>query len=131
MKWAISLVIEESEILEKRIERILSYIFNTTDQYSCIIYDIDATGYVGDQLTKKMNENKGPLESNVKELIATATEDGQIFELDLSLSNSKNYRFIVRDGNMIDILGDAEKLPSSIVGDFTDLDIALFDGLSK
>lgn len=73
-----------------------------------------------------MNVQKGILTINEKELLTLVSEKGQIFELDLLLKNSHEYRFIVRDGSSIDIVGNGEKLPVTVVDDHKDLDINLF-----
>ncbi|HEY4289944.1 MAG TPA: hypothetical protein VGN00_22740 [Puia sp.] len=126
MNWAISINITDED-LERRLEKIVSYVVRDSQIEEFLIWDIDATGYLGNQLTKKLNDQKRPLLINEKDLNILFSEEGQIFELDLLLKGSFEYRFIVRDGNFLDILGNGKSLPSTVVGSYKDLDVNLFN----
>ena len=54
MNWAISLVIENGDVLEARIGRVLNFIYGRYHLPNVYIRDIDATGPLGNELTKKM-----------------------------------------------------------------------------
>ena len=126
MNWVISVNITEEESLERRLEKMVSYVIRDNQIEEFLIWDIDATGQIGNQLTKKLNDQKGPLLISGRDLNILFSEEGQIFELDLFLKGSFEYRFIVRDGNSLDVLGNGETLPPAVVGSYKDLDVNLF-----
>lgn len=126
MNWAISLIISENEIVERRLEAIILYVIKKDQIKGFYINDIDATGNIGNEMTMKMNVQKEGLSITEKEVITLVSEMGQIFELDLLLVNSFEYRFIIRDGNSLDIVSNGERLPFSILGPHNDLDVNLF-----
>lgn len=126
MNWAVSLILEGDIRIEKRVKAVLRFIFDQFKDSKCFISDIDATGKLGNQLTKKLNANKEGIILNEKELLELMDEDGQIFELDLLLSNTNKYRIIIRDGDILDILGEGEILPSIVIGKYQELDVDLF-----
>ena len=125
MKIAIELQLKESETIEERIRPIVMTL-TKCDTAEFWIYDIDATGRFGNTLTQAMNDRKGPVRVNEKELIDLIWEDGQIIELDLRVRDQNELRIIIRDGNDINIVGDHSSLPSIALGQFTELDPDLF-----
>jgi hypothetical protein len=126
MNWSVSLIVAEEESIEERLGPIVSYVIKANQIDNFVIHDIDATGPIGSQLTKEMNLQNGPLSINENDLSTLFTEDGQVFELNLFLISSFEFRIIIRDGGIIDILGNGDKLPLTVTGDFIDLDIDLF-----
>jgi hypothetical protein len=126
MKWAISLILSDNEIIERRLEKIVSYVIMNNQIEHIFLYDIDATGYMGNQMTQRLNVVKEMFKIGDNDLSALITEEGQIFELDLILKNSHEYRFIVRDGCFLDIVSDGPQLPDLILGLYEELDINLY-----
>jgi len=126
MNWAISVVISDNEIFERRLEAIILYVVKKDQIEGFFINDIDATGEMGSEMTMKKNVQKERLAITEKEVLTLVSEMGQIFELDLLLVNSFEYRFIIRDGNSLDIVSNGERLPFSILGMHNDLNVNLF-----
>jgi hypothetical protein len=126
MNWAITIILSEEEVIEKRLNEIVSYIISNNQIRHCLIFDIDATGYIGNQMTQRLNINKDPIVISNKELSTLISEEGQIFELDLILKNSFEYRIIIRDNYYLEIIGSGQRLPNTILGSYEDLDINLF-----
>jgi RNA binding exosome subunit len=115
MNWAISLILSETESIENRLHGVVAHIISQMEVAEILVTDIDATGVLGNQLTIVLNEQNS-ISITLKDLLAMLTEDGQIFDLDLHLRSLCEYRFIISDGNFLDILGTAEKLPLSVTG---------------
>jgi hypothetical protein len=127
MNWAITLTISEKETIESRLKPIVTYIQKLSPSSKYLITNIDATGKLGNQFTKKKNFQTESITISEKELLTLVCEEGQIFELDLRIFNSFKLEIIVRTGSSIDICGNDVDLPSNILGDYTDLDIKLFE----
>lgn len=126
MNWAISVVISEEETIETRLQALVSYVIANNHVEHFFIDDIDATGYTGNQITQRLNIQNKRLEISTKELLALMSEDGQIFDLDLVLSNSFKFRFIISDGYYLEIVSNGQRLPDSVVGPYNELDLSLF-----
>jgi hypothetical protein len=126
MTWAIELTISDQDTIEQRLQPILGYISSTNKIMNIQMKDIDATGKIGDLLTKKLNLKQGPLTVEANDLNSLITEEGQIFELDLLLKSDSDYRIIIRSCGSIDILGNGKLLPAEIIGEHEVLDIKLF-----
>jgi len=124
MNWAISLILS-TDTPEKLLHRVIVHIKDRTEVKKISLTDIDATGPLGNQLTKVLNEQPEVAITNA-ELLTLLTEDGQIFDLDIVLVGTLEYRLIISDGNYIDVLGTGEKLPESVTGLHEDLDLRLF-----
>jgi hypothetical protein len=116
MKWVESLILDNALSVEYRVKMILEYIFSTGGHFRCVIKNIDATGLTGNKFTKILNLENHTIFITELELMRMFSEDGQIFELDLLIDGSRNFRIIVRDGNSVDILGDTEKPSENILG---------------
>ena len=128
MKWAISLVLDNKATIENRIKKVLEYLFDRFDDYSCYLLDIDATGKTGNKFTQELNLKKGGISIKKEDLVKIFSEDGQVFELNLTInkSNYQEFRFIIRDGNLVEILGDKELPSEDIIGKFQNIDVNLF-----
>jgi len=126
MNWAISVVISEEETIETRLQALVSYVIANNHVEHFFIDHIDATGYTGNQITQRLNIQNKRLEISTKELLALMSEDGQIFDLDLVLSNSFKFRFIISDGYYLEIVSNGQRLPDSVVGPYNELDLSLF-----
>ncbi len=127
MNWAITLTIKEKETVESRLKPVIAYIQKLSPSSKYLITDIDATGKLGNQFSKKKNFQEEPLAISEKDLSTLVCEEGQIFELNLRIVDLFELEIIVRTGSSIDILGKDVNLPSNILGDYTDLDIKLFE----
>jgi hypothetical protein len=125
MKWAKSLILVPGESIENRLENVLKGILKEFGNMPCIISLIDATGQAGNALTKR-NNNGEHIQTDVKNMIFLAQEDGQIFDLDLSLNSDTKLEILVTVGQHIDIVGEAHYI-SSIIGEHIELDPQLFD----
>lgn len=124
MKWVKNLLISENETIEKRIRTILEYILCTHASDRSLIRDIDATGKLGDKLTRRIN-NKEKIELNKSELLSLLSEDGQIIELDILIGSPPRFQILVIDGNDVDILGN-EELPLEALGKHSNGDLTLY-----
>ena len=125
MKWAINLILE-NETIEGRLLTIVEYVVKNHRTVKCQIDDLDATGRFGNQLTKELNQQQTAL-LDCQEFIEILKEDGQIFELRMTLKSVEcTYLMIVRRGDYVDIVGD-ELLPPSVVGRHTELDIGFYN----
>jgi hypothetical protein len=121
MSWVINLIIYENEILEKRLERITTYIFEQEEGSDCYLADINATGPIGNQLTHRWNQEHGfKIDRNA--LMNAITEDGQIIELNILVNRVRKFKIIVRDGFYVDIIGEGELIPQDITGNFQRID---------
>src|ERR1700761_8339942 len=110
MNWAIELKIAENQTIESRLRAIIAYLIEKYEHINCLLDDIDATGSKGNQLTKIINAQGRNLVISKDDLQSLVFEDGQIFELDLHLKNSSEFRFIVRDGNVVIVVGTGDQL---------------------
>ncbi len=61
------------------------------------------------------------------ELLVLLDEDGQIIELDLLIADGPKFRLIIRDGALVDIVGDGKKITDQILGGYFELDMALYN----
>jgi len=122
MKWVKSLLILETERIEKRLGIILEYIFNTYPVDYCLLPDIDATGKFGSQLTERINNNE-KVKLSKDELLSVVNEDGQIFELNIVINSMPIFQIIVVRGSDVDILGIAN-LPQDVLGDHSEGNLA-------
>lgn len=126
MNWAITLQLDDRNTIEQRLQRILSYLLTKNLGSPCMIYEIDATGEQGNILTQKLNYSKKPIETPLKDIMKSITENGQIFELNFVCHIPSLIRVIIRNGSSLDIVGVDERLPAGITGDYLDLDPKLF-----
>ena len=127
MNWVVTLIINADQTIEERLRGLVDYIFKRDKIENILIYDIDATGKKGNLLTKKMNSLKGGyLALDKNELSILMSESGQIFELDLYLKSSYQFRIVVRDGSVIDLLGTGEMIPMEAIGNYEQIDINLY-----
>jgi len=124
MEWAISLVIKENDTIEKRLQQVLSFIFELLPDAQIRVVDIDATGQIGSNMTTKMNQFQGGFKTSKEEVLMLAQEDGQVFELNLGLNQT--YALIIRRGSSIDLVGDGGKPSPDQVGPFNEVDVNLF-----
>lgn len=125
MKWVKTLVIQNNESLEKRLVAILEYINKKYKPADCYISSVDATGPKGNELTKRTNEIP-EIHIRIEDLIQVANEDGQILELDLVVKANNCFEINVQDGAFIDVLGDGDEIPGSVLGDHKNEDLASF-----
>jgi hypothetical protein len=102
------------------LENILKGILKEFGNMPCIISYIDATGQADNLLTER-NNNEEEIQTDILEMISLVQEDGQIFDLDLSLNSDNKFEILVTDGQDIDILGEEHDL-SSLIGEHVDLD---------
>jgi hypothetical protein len=123
MNWIISLTLDADDSIEKKLERVLDYIFGKDENILVFVSDIEATGKVGVSLTRKSDQNREGFDSSKDELLNVVNELGQIFELEAYFSNSKKFIVIVRDGGLIDFLGDSSKPSIEDVGAYVDGDL--------
>jgi len=126
MNYAITLRMTDSEEIESRLQPILGYYLNWGPNKEFLLLDIDATGEVGNSLTQQMNEQKNGFSITAANLAALISDNGQIFEFDLLVRSAHEVRIFVRDGNIIDLVGDKEAIPLAVVGEYEELDIRLF-----
>ena len=126
MMYAITLKLTDTESIESRLKPIIIYYIESKAIKKFLIKDIDATGEVGNRLTKQKNEQDQAIAIDAEGMAALVSEGGQIFELDLIVKDSNDIRIIVRDGNSIDLIGDKSILPVAIVGEYEELDESLF-----
>ena len=124
MEWAISLILERNDTIEKRLEQMLNFIFAQLSNIEILVIDIDATGQIGNEMTTKINQSKNGFKSNKEEVMALVKEYGQVFELELMFD--KSFALIVRTGPSIDLVGRGDKPSKDYVGRFDDVDINLF-----
>jgi|GEM_PF-1422275 len=129
MKWIISLTLDAGDSIEKRLESVLDYIFDKDENIKVFVSDIEATGTIGDSLTRKSDQNREGFDSSKDELLSVVSEQGQIFELEAYFSNSKKFIVIVRDGGLIDFLGDNNKPSTEDVGPYIEGDLEQFKPL--
>jgi hypothetical protein len=125
MKWVKTLVIQDNEVLEKRLLSILEYINKKYKSAECYISSVDATGPKGNELAKRTNKSP-EIQIRLEDLIDVANEDGQIFELDLVVKTNNSFEINVQDGAFIDVLGDGDEIPDSVLGDHKNEDLASF-----
>lgn len=128
MKWVKELVVTDHETIEMRLLAILDFFLEKNPSVKYTISSLDATGKLGDIWTQKLNDNEDH-EIEPKQLLDIAREDGQIFELFLNIKSNYDYYIIIRDGAYFNVLGSGEGLPSSVLGNNKNGDLALFDYL--
>jgi predicted nucleotidyltransferase len=111
------------------------YFFTDIEKEGILLYDagntplaerIDATGKLGNELTQKLNVTNSEEMLSKETLLALLNEDGQIFELNLLLTNSHWFKIFVRTGDYVDVVGSGERLPLDIAGQYVELDADLF-----
>ncbi len=124
MKWVKTLIIPDNLLLEQRLNSIVRYIFRTYIPVECIISDLDATGKLGNETSQKTDTREKVTHSE-QDVTTLCNEDGQIFEMDLYITSRNNFRLIVRRGDIVDVLGDAD-LPDEIIGPHTDGDLSAY-----
>ena len=125
MKWAINLILE-NETIEKRLVTIVEYVVKNHRNVKCQIDDLDATGCLGNELTKKLNQQHTAT-LDCQHFLEILNEDGQIFELNMTLKSADcTYLMIVRRGGDVDLIGH-ELLPQSVVGRHKELYIGLYN----
>lgn len=125
MKWAISLILNNDEVIEQRVEKTLNFIFNKLPQANIYITEIDATGMVGNEMTQRLNLSKTGFSSNKDEILSAIKEPGQVLELQAQFSNS--YILIVRRGIHIDLIGEGAMPSPSEIGLFKEEDLSLYN----
>lgn len=120
MKWGKTLILKSNFDVEVRLQQILRYIamhYTVTDYY---LSGVDATGPLGNALTQELNS--GVIKQyNEEELLSLLKEDGQIFDMYLSIVGRENFLISVQGGTDIDVLGRGEPLPSEVIGDHTEM----------
>jgi hypothetical protein len=126
MKWAITLIISADEKIEDRVKRILEHLFSLSSEFKLLLKEIDATGPVGNKFTQLLNNNNDKIAIGKEELIELFSEDGQVFELNLIINNSQSYRIIIRDGDIVDIVGEKEMITEDVIGKFESMDPNLY-----
>jgi len=128
MYWVITLKMGKMEAIDPRLRSVISFILNSYTIKEMFIDDIDATGTIGNQLTQKKNFHEGSLPIDRDTLLTLLSEDGQIFDLNLTLRESlSEYQIITSRGDIVDILSNGERLPLDVTGDFEELDPKLFN----
>ncbi len=126
MNWAISLIINAEKSVEERVKSILMYIQETSADVFYVISEVDATGKLGSELTKRLNGKGSEKNLSSEQIFAIFNEDGQVFEMELSVQGSSDYRIIITDGMHVDVLGDGARLPESIAVPYEEMDVNLF-----
>jgi hypothetical protein len=124
MKWAKVLKIDPSDSIEKRLRDILWKFYSQSGDIKCIIYDIDATGKNGNELTKRINSGE-EIESKLSVLVNVLEEDGQVFELELSVLAEGIFKVLITDGQHIDVLGENKSI-IPFLGDYDELEADSF-----
>ena len=127
-KWAVTLCCEDNEKLEARVARIVEHLaryYEEPKQWE--IADLDATGSLGNRLTRQGND-RDALYLSDWELLEMLQEDGQAIELDAALvkNGQKLFKISIRDGCYLDVLGTGEILPNSVLGNYNKVDRELF-----
>jgi len=126
-KWAIELKSINDFEIEKTLFLILSHLNSSMNQYKCLLSNVDATGLIGNELAEKTSGNI-VVEISLNQIIEVLKEDGQIFDMNLELySEYGNYRIMVLRGEIINVLGDSQKLPGEALGEYQELDIKMFN----
>lgn len=125
MQWAKSLILADKESIESRLESILTRMRYEIGDFDCIISDIEATGKLGNQFTKRNNTGEN-IRLSINDLILLVREDGQIIELNVLLITNNEIELVVVDGQSIDVLGN-DNFVLSFIGDYVDLDPKLFN----
>jgi hypothetical protein len=126
MKWAISLEIRSDETVEEKAGKILKFILRPNEELKFHITEIDATGKTGNLLTQRANK-QAMIELTTNEVMELLSENGQIFDLDLTITGSTVSRLIISDGNYIDIIGSGQMLPESLTGPFKLLNAEMYE----
>lgn len=128
-KWAITLVVNSQEKLEHRLFKIVICLVPCYFLDKCRIFELDATGNLGDQLTNELN-HKNFIYLSSGEFLNLLHQEGQIIELEATLMEKEQelFKIIIRDGISVDILGSGKMIPRHILGDFISLDPELFLG---
>ncbi|KYG08303.1 hypothetical protein BE21_24400 [Sorangium cellulosum] len=125
--WAVTLILDELERLEDRILAIVEHTAIETDERCWEIEELDATGRLGNQLTRQANETS-PIGLIADVFLELLREDGQIVELDATLKKNgcDLLRVLVRDGLSVDVLGTGEPLGTDVLGSHKKIDPTLF-----
>lgn len=125
MKWAKSLKIRSNETVEQRLLVILNFLSTSYRQIDCVISSVDATGVLGNTLTHELNQI-AQKSISIVQLISLMNEDGQVFELHLSIKSDNQFEIFVVDGSDVDIIGDGPPLPLTVIGEHIDVDLSKF-----
>ena len=123
---SVGLQLDLEESIEARLKPIFVYLTGF-ERNEFWIEDVDATGQIGNRLTKEKNNSNASLLIGGDDLNTIVSELGQIFELNVRVIGMNNLRIILRDGTSIDIVGELETIPQSIFGKYIELDISLFN----
>lgn len=125
--WAVTLILDDRERLEERVLAIIERTASETDERCWVLEELDATGRLGNELTRQLNETS-PIGLATAVLLELLREDGQIIELDAALKKMgcDSLRVIVRDGLSVDILGTGEPLGVNVLGSHKKTDPGLF-----
>jgi hypothetical protein len=128
MDWVISKIVEKIGTIEQSIKAFLNFFAFSNTSYSFFLEDLEATGPLGNELTIKMNQSDVGLEVNKSQLLQLLEEDGQIFECELRVKLFEKDQFIVvvRDGDILDILGNGPKPSEAQIGPYQDLDLSCY-----
>lgn len=129
MKWVKSVVIEPEQSIESRLKEILLKMYDLYGHIQFIVYDIDVTGKLGNELTQKTNRGEKVL-LDVSVFIALLEEDGQVFELDAYTNEIGFCRILITDGIDLEFLGSEDSNAIiGLLGKHSDLDPELFASL--
>ena len=128
MDWIISLIINNERSIESAISSFLNYFISPNLSYDFFLNDLEATGPLGNELSNKIGKGVKDLKLDKNELVQLLREDGQLIELELriKLDNNNQYVIIVRDGDVLDILGNGPKPSELQVGPYQDMDVNLY-----
>jgi len=128
MDWAISLILNNNRDIDSKIKNFLDFFLFPNISYEYFLEDLEATGPLGNELSDKIEQGVKDLRMNKSELVQLLEEDGQLieFELHVKLDVRDQFIIIVRDGDILDILGTGPRPSELQVGPYRDMDINLF-----
>ena len=125
--WAVTLLIDDQERLESRVNQIVKYAMEHCNIDSWAIADIDATGRTGNYLTQQLNERQRLVVSSLH-FLDLLGEDGQVIELSAYGTKRKTELLwiIVREGSSVDVLGVSSCIMLPALGNYKQVDTEQF-----